>query len=1012
MKSIKKIAIVFICVALALNLFLVGGPVKTDYDSNYLLPNGSYEDILSYWGNSLTASADAAENNKSTATPGEENTLYGTTPNSYPDTLIINKGSFKYYYEGSNYVYGIDKDNNEIIAYKHKNGQYFDMIDGAGKVWIKSYATLEAASKKVLKNETVNTFTEGTDNEGNKTLTVTYNLSGIDKATVAASHITVTYTFGYSAITVKYDIYAKSATKMSGAFSSIERSYINDGFRKEYGTKDENKNTAKRSKVIVNSQWVYPENLDFPYQEFEGLIYIDEFELGMRMYTSLRDGYESAKQHMVENKDGAALGCGFTDGTEITKNLEYTISFADATTEEQNPDYLGLFRGKKQEFATGVAPVDANGKTLITANSDHSTVFEGNSVDLNLNVTNITDDTIKFSLRYDIRDYYGNVVKNGLFKDNELISGLSANRTVTASGKYGIYYLNLYVISKGGDTYQECYPFALIPSHTYNNITNPNNPFGFASAAAGKNPDDMDTISDYTLSKYVDTANLMTKIGAATVRAGAEPGYLKMMKTLKDNGITKINGGTVETNFKKISKADITSQETVDAFKESIRNALRRMKDTTGFLIDSAEIGNEMSLYAMKDKNDAEDNGYVPIEQLYPLFYEYTHKPAYEVFKEEEFAGITYIPTQASACETQWLSNFIKEYNTGEIVDNKYIYTLVEPNKGDYQRNDDGTYTKLDRVGDVPQGSYTMEALNTDYPFLPTGSTVDSIWGDIEILTAHIYGVSGIMPDVYGAFNTAYGGDMWNVEAGVQRISKFLKDNQGTDSEPKDFYFTEVGVHTVPLSTNSTDLRTQADYIVRIGAIASAYGVDRIQYYQMYDRTSYDSGFNNSDAEYNWGLFYKQDYYGVIKPKPSGVAFAIMTQQLESMKKNGGVTAEDGTNICQKYDQGYNFGGVRAFCFDTAVYGNVVVAYSNQETLPNGKKNNDRNATSQRIPTLPWNSQWQETDPTEFETAHGGTVKVVDIMGNETTITDSDSDGKVTIELTGSPVYIHNVITQ
>ena len=91
---------------------------------------------------------------------------------------------------------------------------------------------------------------------------------------------------------------------------------------------------------------------------------------------------------------------------------------------------------------------------------------------------------------------------------------------------------------------------------------------------------------------------------------------------------------------------------------------------------------------------------------------------------------------------------------------------------------------------------------------------------------------------------------------------------------------------------------------------------------------------------------------------------------------------------------------------DTELYGEVVVAYSNFEVLSNGKKN-ILGESNLRTPNLTWNTQWQKTDDTEF-TAKGETVKVVDIMGN-TTIYTPDSDGKVSIPLTGSPVYIYGI---
>ncbi len=894
MKSIKKLAILFICLTLALNMFLVGGPTKESYDSAYLLPEGSYEDILSFWGSSLSASADAMEDNKSDVTPGKPNTVYGNASLSYPATKLADRGSLKYYYEGSNYVYGIDSNGKEIISFKRENGQLYDAVDGAGI--IKLVSTKNAT---LVQTGAVSSFTKSTDQKGNTVLKVDYSLSGTEANT---SEVSVYYTFGKTALTLKYEINAQSSEVFSNSKSKISRQYIN----------------GKLSvRAQVNEKWIYPDSLDFPYPEFEGLVFIEELTEDLNMYTSLRDSNMGGDQHMVENMNINTMSLRFADTATLSHNYEYTISFVDLTAEKQSPDYLGLFRGMNCDFAAGVAPH--------TAESDNSTLFVGDKVDLNLNVTNLLDEDIKFSLRYDVRNYYGDVVSAGLYADNMLRAGLDANRTVTVSGKYGMYYLNLYVITENS-TYSECYPFALLPEYEY--TYKDSNPFGWASAAAGKGS------SDFTLSKYTDTANLMLKIGTGTVRAGAEPGYIQLMKTLKANGINKINGGTVPNN---------KTAEGVESFKNGIVSALSQIED----LIDSAEIGNEMSLYALKEKDDP---NYIPTDKLYPMFYHYMHKPALEVF-EEYFPNLTYIPTQASACETFWLENF-KGYN-------------------------------------VPTTSESEFA----------GTTIPSIWKDIKILTAHIYG-DNYMPDVYGCNdqNLGYGQYIWNIETGVQRIAKFLKENLDESGNEKDFYFTEVGYSTPPVSSYAVDLRTQADYFVRIGAITFAYGVDRIQYYQFYDRTSYNSGYVNNNGQWNFGSFYKQDYYGTIKPKPAGVAFAMMTRNLESVKKNSG-------QIYDKYDEGYGYGGVRAYMFDTAAYGNVLVAYTNAEVLSNGRKD-VRGSSNVRTPTLPWNNQWKTTHDTVFDTDNE-TVKVIDIMGNETIYTAQN--GKVTIPLTGSPVYIYGV---
>lgn len=885
MKILKKCAVLFICLCFALNLPFINNRVKADYDSAYVLKSSNYGETVSLWNRLMTANEDELENGKSKATPGARNNFYGAAGQAFPESALADRQSLKYYYEGTDYAYGIDSLGNETIAFRQSNGGLFDAVNGAGKLYL--YGT---NGNSLVLTGGVKNFTETSDENGNTVLNVNYYLSG---GAQNSSEAGVSYTFEDARILIKYNIKAQSTAEFNRAKSKIVRTY---------------KNGYTSSRAQVSSKWVYPDNLDYPYQEFDSLIYIDRLTPYIGMYTSLFDKSLPTEWNMTENMSGNNIPIYFDNGTELSFTYEYAVSFVNLLSERQSPDYLGVFKCKNSDFAAGIAPVTPTG--------DNSTVFTGDSVDLNINVTNLKSGSIKFSLRYDIRSYSGAVTAAGLFTDNTVLSGLDANRTVTVSGEYGIYWLNLYVITDS-TVYYECWPFALLPEYEYKYSAS--SPFGIASAAAGKVTANG---KEYTLSKYTDTAKLMLKIGTANIRGGAEDGYLQMMSVLKSNGITKMNGGITDNN---------TDPQNIDNYVAKFLSAAEKQKE----YVDAMECGNEMSLYSLKDKNDP---AYIPADELYPVFYNCMYRPTYDALKQN-YPDITYVPTQASACETSWIEKFFG-------------------------------------FGDIP-----------------------SIWDEIKVLTSHIYG-NPWMPDVYGMNKPSYGGDLWNIEAGLQRIKSCLSDPEHLDAngKEKDFYLTEVGYPTAPLSETSVCLRTQADYTVRIGALGAAYGVDRIQYYQFYDRTSYNGGFDNYSDQYNYGLFYKQDYYGTIKPKPAGIAFAVMTRNLESIRKDSG-------RISEKYDEGYDTGGVRAFSYDTDLHGKVFVAYSNSEILSNGKKNINGN-TNMRTPTLPWNSQWKKYDNTVFDTDNEE-VRVIDIMGNETVY--KAENGKVTIPLTGSPVYIYNI---
>lgn len=805
-------------------------------------------------------------------------------PHSLPESDLTDKDSLMFYYEGSNYAYGVTADGAERIAFRDESGRLYDVLSGGGKLNLcNSAGSLLLSIGKVVK-------AEATMRDSYDAVILTYVLSG---NAASDAKVQTTYIFKETSISFSSQVTAQSKVEFSSERSTLLRGFIN---------------SYKAYDCRVNGDWTYPSNGDYPYQEFESLMFRNDIDDTLICYSFMR-GDDIPTYWNVETYNGEKFPCTFTDAKGLLYNFNYDLCFVDTAEEShQAPNYRALFKSRSSDFAAGIA--------AITDSGDNTTVFVGNEVKLNLNVTNLTEDDLKFSLRYDIRDYYGNIVSSGIFVDSTVYKYSDSNRTVTVSGKYGMYYLNLYVISRYS-SYIECYPFALLENYDYKYMDT--SPFGIASV----NCDDDD------IEEYRNAGRLLAKIGVSSYRLGNDSGQKAMADTLINLGVTRFNGGygptcNNETDVEAYTKRVI---ETVDAFE--------------GY-IDSIEVGNEMSLLALKTPDDPR---YVESDLLYTQFYQYTYKPTLNILKEK-YPNLTYIPCPFSACEQDWMQRFTAGFN--------------------YDTDGDGN----------------------DDLYLP------AVWDEITTVSTHIYG-NPWMPDVYSAYNPGFGnaGGLWHIEAGMQRMREFL-DIYGD----KEFYLTEVGYPTAPEDSRSVCLRTQADYLVRIGAICIGYGVDRLQYYCVHDRTSYTSGFNNTDGEWNFGVFYEADYYGIVKPKPAGVAYAVMTRQLESVKK-------DGAKISDKYDEGYDKGGVRAFEFDTKLKGKVIVAYSNSEVLSNGRKNSI-GGTGDRTPTLPWNNQWTKTDDTVFE-ASGDIVTVYDTMGNKTEYTVKD--GKVTIPLTGSPVYIYGI---
>ncbi len=193
--------------------------------------------------------------------------------------------------------------------------------------------------------------------------------------------------------------------------------------------------------------------------------------------------------------------------------------------------------------------------------------------------------------------------------------------------------------------------------------------------------------------------------------------------------------------------------------------------------------------------------------------------------------------------------------------------------------------------------------------------------------------------------------------------------------------------------TKEIDIRTGADFNVRIALFLFEAGCEDIIYYCLYDRT----GALNGSSEWNemyFGAMYNYDYYGVYMPKPWAAAFANMTRRFDGHKK---VTFFD------KYEEN-EFGTLRAFEVETED-DKFAVLWSNIYQLPNTSINGRVDKVT-RIPAPAWENRWTITETREFD-AVGDIVKIVDIMGNEKIL--KAENGKVSIEVSGSPIYVYGI---
>ena len=247
-----------------------------------------------------------------------------------------------------------------------------------------------------------------------------------------------------------------------------------------------------------------------------------------------------------------------------------------------------------------------------------------------------------------------------------------------------------------------------------------------------------------------------------------------------------------------------------------------------------------------------------------------------------------------------------------------------------------------------------------------------------DILTTHAYGFP-YSPD----FSSNPSIELV-VESSYVRTRDFL-DTYGD----KTWYVGEVGYPTTANSTagvaSGCDLRSQADYTVREIVLALSYGADVVQVYNLYDQVNLFKGVDSTNQEYNFGLFYDQDYYGRILPKPSAIAYAVMTRQLDRIAECHEIETESQT--------------VRAFEVTMRDSDEkVIVAWSTCYHI-----SNDIGYDFVRTPNLPWNNQWKGTETVRLA-VEADFAEAVDLMGNTRQVVCEE--GILEIELDGSPVYI------
>lgn len=256
----------------------------------------------------------------------------------------------------------------------------------------------------------------------------------------------------------------------------------------------------------------------------------------------------------------------------------------------------------------------------------------------------------------------------------------------------------------------------------------------------------------------------------------------------------------------------------------------------------------------------------------------------------------------------------------------------------------------------------------------------NGLWDRLDILSTHAYSFPH-SPDIVRDPSIDH-----SYESALVRIRNFM-DHHGE----KTWYMSEFGYPTTPGNASGmfsgSDLRSQADYTIREFILGLSYGVDVLQSYALYDGVNTTKGMLDDNCEYHYGMFYSQDYYGRIMPKPLVMSYLTMTQTL------------DGYSSCREVQTS----SAKARVFELLLQQTdspVYVCWTNQTPL-------STDITFSRTPGLPWENQWSVGETLTFYT--DSYAEVTDSQGNHTLL--YPKDGIVSVPVTGEPIYIKNVRT-